>query len=192
MRKQLHANPLAADLETHGIDSIRLTKQESPGGLLNERVLAIVNLIAQYVIGSEETPVNEKELIAELMSAGFAADEIDNAFLWMESVTIGTSESREKTDYLLSDPGYRIFTTQEQQLLTLEARGFLVRVRSMGLLPDPVQEEIIDRAINAAEEPVTEQEIKLITIMTLLTRSNDIWLREIDCFLENDWQRIYH
>ncbi|MFO7767312.1 MAG: DUF494 family protein [Pelovirga sp.] len=159
---------------------------------MNERVLAIVNLIAQYVIGSEETPVNEKELIAELMSAGFAADEIDNAFLWMESVTIGTSESREKTDYLLSDPGYRIFTTQEQQLLTLEARGFLVRVRSMGLLPDPVQEEIIDRAINAAEEPVTEQEIKLITIMTLLTRSNDIWLREIDCFLENDWQRIYH
>ena len=159
---------------------------------MSERVLAIVNLIAQYVMGSEDTPVNEKELVAELMSAGFAADEIDDAFLWMESVAISATDPEEKTDQLLSDPGYRIFTKQEQQLLTLEARGFLVRFRTMGLLPDPIQEEIIDRAINSAEEPVTEQEIKLIAVMALLTRSNDIWLREIDCFLENDWQRIYH
>ncbi len=154
--------------------------------------MAIVNLIAQYVLGSEDTTVNEKELLAELMSAGFAADEIDDAFLWMESAAFTSKGSQEKADPLLSDSGYRIFTNQEQQLLTLEARGFLVRVRTMGLLPDPIQEEIIDRAIGSAEGPVTEQEIKLITILTLLLRSNETWLREIDCFLENDWQRIYH
>ena len=159
---------------------------------MNERVMAIVNLIAQYVLGSEDTPVNEKELVAELMSAGFAADEIDDAFLWMETVAFTPTDSQEKVEHLLSDPGYRVFTSQEQQLLTLEARGFLVRVRTMGLLPDTVQEEIIERAIGSAEGPVTEQEIKLITILTLLLRSNETWLREIDCFMESDWQRIYH
>lgn len=159
---------------------------------MSERVIAIVNLIAQYVLGSEDTPVNEKELVAELMSAGFAANEIDDAFLWMESVAFTSTAPQEKADHLLSDPGYRIFTSREQQLLTLEARGFLVRIRTMGLLPDTVQEEIIDRAIGSTEDPVTEQEIKLITILTLLLRSNETWLREIDCFLENDWQRIYH
>lgn len=159
---------------------------------MNERVMAIVNLIAQYVLGSEDTVVNEKELVAELMSAGFAADEIDDAFIWMESVAFASTDSSQKTDPLLPESGYRVFTNREQQFLTLEARGFLVRVRTMGLLPDPVQEEIIDRAIGTAEDPVTAQEIKLLTILTLLLRSNDTWLREIDCFMDNDWQRIYH
>lgn len=154
--------------------------------------MAIVNLIAQYVLGSDDTIVDEKELVAELMSAGFAADEIDNAFLWMESAALTTTDSQKGTDYVLSDPGYRIFTLQEQQILSLEARGFLIRIRAMGLLPDQIHEEIIERAISSAEDPVTEQEIKLITIMTLLLRSDETWLREVDYFMDNDWQRIHH
>jgi Smg protein len=93
---------------------------------------------------------------------------------------------------MMSIPTYRIFSDQEKQQLTSEAQGFLVKVRAMGLLSNEAQEEIIDRATRSAPDRVTEQEIKLITILTLLSRSNSLWLREIDCFLENDWNRIYH
>jgi len=92
----------------------------------------------------------------------------------------------------MSIPTYRIFSDQEKQHLTSEAQGFMVKVRAMGLLSIEAQEEIIERATRSADDMVTEQEIKLITILTLLSRSNCLCLREIDCFLENDWSRIYH
>lgn len=158
---------------------------------MRERVLAIVNLIAQYVLGAEDSPINEQELIAELMSVGYDADEINDAFSWMETIALSPTP-QEEPDPLLNVTTYRTYSAPEQQMLTLEARGFLTRLRAMGLLDDSIQEEIIDRAIRGAEDPVTEPEIKLIAILTLLSRSNSLWLREIDCVLDNDWTRIYH
>ncbi|MBN1957864.1 MAG: DUF494 family protein [Desulfuromonadales bacterium] len=158
---------------------------------MRERVLAIVNLIAQYVLGSEETHISEQELITELMAVGFEADEINDAFSWMESIALQPS-IQPAAEPLMTFPTYRIFNEQEKRQLSTEAQGFLIKVRAMGLFTDEVQEEIIDRATRTADDPVTEQEIKLITILTLLSRSSSLWLREIDCFLENDWVRIYH
>lgn len=159
---------------------------------MRERVLAIVNLIAQYVMGSEDSRISEQELINELMAVGFEADEINDAFSWMESIALQPTATAEASEPMLDVPTYRVFSDQETYMLTSEARGFLVKVRAMGLVDDEAEEEIIDRAIRAAEDPVGEQEIKLITILTLLSRSNSLWLREIDCFLDNDWGRIYH
>ncbi len=157
---------------------------------MRERVLAIVNLIAQYVLGAEDSPISEQELIAELISVGYEADEINDAFSWME--TIALQPAQDDVDPLLCMTTYRTYSAPEQQMLTMEARGFLTRLRAMGLLSDDSQEEIIDRALRGAEDPVTEPEIKLIAILTLLARSNNLWLREIDCFLDNDWASIYH
>lgn len=143
-------------------------------------------------MGAEDATISEQELITELMAVGFEADEIKDAFTWMETIALHPSAQPESAEAMLDTPTYRIFTSQEKYLLTPEAQGFLVRVRAMGLLDNDAQEEIIERAIRTAEDPVTEQEIKLITILTLLSRSNNLWLREIDCFLDNDWSRIYH
>lgn len=158
---------------------------------MRERVLAIVNLIAQYVLGAEEAPISEQELMEELISVGFEADEINDAFSWMESVALTPQPEAASAPLLMNQPTYRVFDIQEQQKLTIEARGFLIKVRTMGLLSDEAQEEIIDRALRSAEAPINEQEIKLITVLTLLSRSSSLWLREIDCLLENDWDRIY-
>ncbi|MDX2480246.1 MAG: DUF494 family protein [Desulfuromusa sp.] len=159
---------------------------------MRERVLAIVNLIAQYVLGAEDTPISEQELMAELLSVGFDADEIHDAFSWMETIALQPQTESGIVAPLMSLPTYRVFSDQEQQKLTTAARGFLIKVRTMGLLSDEAQEEIIDRALRSAGDPINEQEIKLITILTLLSRSSNLWLREIDCFLDNDWSRIYH
>ena len=159
---------------------------------MRERVLAIVNLIAQYVLGAEDTHISEQELITELMAVGFEADEINDAFSWMESIALQPNVEQPAVEPMLAMGTYRIFSDQEKAQITLEAQGFLTKVRAMGLLSDETQEEVIDRAIRTTEDPVTEQEMKLITILTLLSHSNSLWLREIDCFLENDWGRIYH
>lgn len=166
-----------------------LTNGETP---LRERVLAIVNLIAQYVMGAEDTHISEQELITELMAVGYEAEEINDAFTWMETIALHPGSDQDAAEPMMLVPTYRVFSDQEKQQLTSEAQGFLVKVRAMGLLNDEAQEEIIERATRSAEDAVTEQEIKLITILTLLSRSNSLWIREIDCFLENDWARIYH
>ncbi len=159
---------------------------------MRERVLAIVNLIAQYVLGAEDTQISEQELMTELMSVGFEADEIHDAFSWMETVALQPQTEPTMDTPLMELPTYRVFSVLEQQKLTTEARGFLTKVRAMGLLTDEAQEEIIDRALRSTEDSINEQEIKLITTLTLLSRSSNLWLREIDCFLGNDWNRIYH
>ncbi|MCD6186838.1 MAG: DUF494 family protein, partial [Desulfuromusa sp.] len=146
---------------------------------MRERVLAIVNLIAQYVLGAEEPTISEQELMTELMSVGFDADEINDAFSWMETIALQPQSESAIVSPLMEPPTYRIFSAQEQQQLTTAARGFLVKVRTMGLLSDAAQEEIIDRALRSTNGPINEQEIKIITTLTLLSHSSNLWLREI-------------
>jgi len=159
---------------------------------LRERVLAIVNLIAKYVLGAEDAPINEQELVAELMSVGFEAEEINDAFSWMETVALQNSTERITEAAFQTPATYRVFTPEEQQALSTEGIGFLTKIRAMGLLNDELQEEIIDRALKAAEDPLNLQEVKLITATSMLSRTSSLWQREIDCFLANDWARIYH
>lgn len=160
--------------------------------LLRERVLAIVNLIAKYVLGTDEAPISEQELVAELLSVGFETEEINDAFSWMEMIALQPKTVDKTETAKLASPTYRVFSREERQALEPDALGFLVRLRTLGVLSDEAQEEVIERAVQSAEDPVSLQEIKLISALTLLSRSNNLWQREIDCFFDSDWSRIYH
>ncbi len=162
------------------------------GVTLRERVLVIVNLIAKYVLAEGSAPINEQELIAELMSVGFAAEEIDDAFTWMESAAFNLPADQPAAEQLWKPSSYRVFNPEEQQALSLEARGFLIKLRAMAMVSDELYEEILSRAVSAAEDPLSLQEVKMVAAMTLLSRNDSIWQREVDCFMENDWARIYH
>lgn len=160
---------------------------------MRERVLAIVNLIAKYVMSSDGSPISEQELVAELMSEGFDAQEINDAFSWMESTALDQPQGLPgKADISSSSSTMRMFTAEECRLIDTEARGFLVRLRGMGLINDDIEEELIDRIVAAAEEPVSLQEMKILTALSLLARNSNQWQREIDCLMTEDWARIYH
>lgn len=155
---------------------------------MRERVLAIVSIIAQYVM-EEGEQLSETDIIEELMAEGYEADEIDAAFRWMEDLSLSP---REHSSFSLSVPSHRVFTPEEARAITPEARGFLVRLRTLGIIEDDSQEEIIDKALNAAEDAITLKEIKAIAAFVLFSRSNQDWRREVDCFLDDDWARIFH
>lgn len=155
---------------------------------MRERVLAIVSLIAQYVMG-EQDALSENDIVEELLAVGYEAEEIDAAFSWMQSLAL------QPQDQVLELPGVlpqRVFTDEEVRGLSREARGLLVRLRLLGILDDETQEEIIDKALQVADDEVTLKEMKTIAALTLFARSNDEWQREVDCFLEDDWSRLYH
>ena len=110
---------------------------------MRERVLAIVGIIAQYVMDERED-FNETDIVEELLAEGFAADEIDAAFSWMESLSLQAGRPAEPA---LAAPTWRIFTPEENRALAPEARGFLVRLRSLGIIDNDSQEEILERAL---------------------------------------------
>ncbi len=46
--------------------------------------------------------------------------------------------------------------------------------------------------MQVADDPVTLKEMKAIAAITLFARNNEQWRREVDCFLDDDWVRLYH
>lgn len=159
---------------------------------MRERVLAIVNLIARYVLGSGDEPISEHELVSELLAEGFNRDEINDAFSWMETSAFPEATPPSVESFCAPPSAIRIFSAEETQLIDLDARGFLIRLRHMGVIDDEIEEGLIDRIYQAAEEPVSLQEMKILTALTLLSRNSPQWQREVDCIMTDNWIRIYH
>jgi Smg protein len=155
---------------------------------LRERVLAIVSFIAQYFLDDRDM-MTETDLVEELLSVGFEAEEIDAAFSWMESQALSVPSNAE-TSLTAPATSTRVFTAEESRSLSQEAKGFLVRLRTLGILDDDTQEEVIDKAIQMAEEEVSLKEIKTITVLAMFANSQNEWRREFDCLLEDDWPRL--
>lgn len=155
---------------------------------MRERVLAIVTLIAQMVL-EERDQFSEGELVGELLAVGFAADEIDAAFSWMETLAL---QPRSKQDRPLSLPTTRVFSAEETRALSTEGRGYLMRLRAMGVLDDESHEEVMERAMELVEDEISLKELKTLIALTLFARSHDDWRREMECLFEDDWSRLYH
>ncbi len=153
---------------------------------MRERVLAIVSLIAQYFLEDRDM-MSENDLVEELLAVGFEAEEIDAAFCWMETQTLDQPAS---ATFFAPSTSSRVFTSEEIRTISPEGRGFLTRLRGMGLLDDETHEDIIQRALEMAEDEVTLKEIKTMTVLALFARSHHEWRREYDCLLENDWSRL--
>lgn len=153
-----------------------------------ERVLAIVSLIAQYVLDDSEIPANS-DIVDELLSVGFKEEEIDAAFSWMENVSL---PHRATTSLGNVHPTNRVFSQAETRVLSADARGFLTQLRNLGILGDIVLEEVIDKAVHGYDDDIGLKELKTLTILTLFAHAHYDWLREVDCILEDDWSRLYH
>jgi Smg protein len=158
------------------------------GNPLKERVLAIVSIIAQYVMDERQLPA-DSDIVEELLASGYEADEIDAAFHWMESLSLRRVDRPARP---LVIPSQRIFTDEECRALSREARGFLAQLRQLGILDDEVQEDIIQKALNMGEDELALKDVKTLTALSLFARSQHEWLREVDCFMEDDWARMYH
>lgn len=157
--------------------------------VLRERVLAIVTILARYFL-EERNLISDTELVEELLSVGFDEEEIDAAFSWMQGLSpVSDSPTGQKP---LVAYAQRIFSADEQRLLSNEARSFLIRLRTLGILDDEAQEEVIERAFQMEEDEISLKEIKVMTALSLFARSNEDWRREVDCLLGDNWGRMFN
>lgn len=123
-------------------------------------------------------------LAKRLAAAGFEHDDIDDALGWL----YGLAETTERCVELAQVPstGVRIYAESEYRQLGTESIGFITFLESAGILPAPLREIVIDRALAAPEAPVPLSCTKIIALMVLWSQEAEIDNLVLDELLEDE------
>ena len=121
----------------------------------------------------------------KLIAAGFEAEEIHEALVWLDGLKIaakGTqislpgdssahpAGSTDLTGALggmqpQASNSLRIYSVAEQEHLGAESLGFVCFLETSGVLPPYMREIVIDRAMAAPGDPVPLDDLKIIVLM---------------------------
>ena len=123
-----------------------------------------------------------EQLGRKLSAQGFAADEIHDALLWLDGLSLATHgvhlsfdpeqasatvERRSRVDESLpSSPlSMRVYSRAEQEHLGADCLGFISFLESSNVLPAGMREIVIDRAMASSGGPLALDEFKIILMM---------------------------
>lgn len=118
--------------------------------------------------GSEFNPDREV-LTTELSQAGFPRGDISKAFSWLEDL----SSMRDNLSELptASAPGsLRVYSTEEQEHIDLEGRGFLLFMEQNGVIDSITRELVIDRLMALEADSITLDQLKWVILMVMFNR----------------------
>ena len=116
-----------------------------------------------------------EQLGRKLSAHGFEADEIHDALVWLDGLTLAAQNvSLEIPQPHLGAPtaataqsasSMRVYSVAEQDHLGAQCLGFVSFLEASGVLPDPMREIVIDRAMAAPGDPVSLDDLKIIVLM---------------------------
>jgi Smg protein len=124
------------------------------------------------------------QLSRKLTAVGFDAEEIQAALVWLNGLNIAAqntqaglssgpaADTRDRRS-AHATPGFqvqsadslRVYSVAEQEHLGAQALGFVSFLASSGVLPPPMREIVIDRAMAAPGDPLALDDLKIIVLM---------------------------
>jgi len=111
------------------------------------------------------------KLSRKLSAAGFEGEEISEALTWLSALHEQEHGSYPAT---LEHAGQRHFAELELQLISDEARQFLLFAEQQHLISGIEREMIIDRSVALKHENLALDKLKLIMLMVLWNRHQDL------------------
>ena len=111
------------------------------------------------------------QLGRKLSAAGFEAEEIEAALVWLDGLQLAAQHLRQTGDdqpvaiVPQSPSGLRVYSVAEREHLGPDALGFLVFLESAGVLPPHMREIVVDRAMAVPGEPLLLDDLKIIVLM---------------------------
>jgi Smg protein len=111
------------------------------------------------------------KLSRKLSAAGFEGDEISEALTWLSALQEQNPDSYPGS---LEHTGQRHFAGLEQQYISYEARQFLLFAEQQHLISAVEREMIIDRSVALKHENLALDKLKLIMLMVLWNRHQDL------------------
>jgi Smg protein len=121
----------------------------------------------------------------KLIAAGFEAEEIQEALVWLDGLNIAAKGTKISPPDMpdadagdMLDPGstpahmqaqsrnsLRIYSVAEQAHLGAQSLGFVCFLETSGVLPPHMREIVMDRAMAAPGDPVSLDDLKIIILM---------------------------
>lgn len=139
----------------------------------------------------------------KLNAVGFESDEIDDALEWLNGLNTaargskgfaGTSQLATPEPWLRepSSVSVRIYPVAEQNHLGVQCLGFISFLESAGVLPAPMREVVIDRAMAAPGSPVSLDDLKIIILMVYWSFGQEPDALVLDELCDDLTERIAH
>ncbi len=148
---------------------------------MKETVLDLLMFLFENYMEDEDRlpPQNERSgLQLKLLEAGFDHDEIEHAFGWLEGVLEqGAVNGPER------DQAFRVYSDDEQMVLDIEARGFLMQLEQIGVLSPATRETVVERAMALGEEEIDADRLKWVVLLVLFAKPGEeqafAWMEDL-------------
>jgi Smg protein len=101
------------------------------------------------------------QLTRKLSAAGFESDEIQEALSWLD----GLAGAAQAVSAQQSASAMRVYSALERERLGEESIGFVSFLESAGVLPPPMREMVVDRAMAVGANPIDLDDLKVIVLM---------------------------
>ena len=144
----------------------------TPGSRLYWYMFEVLVFVYENYWRGDACPELE-QLGRKLSAHGFEAEEINEALVWLDGLNLA-AQNTELTADLPARPevgraqastSMRIYSVAEQDHLGAQCLGFVSFLESSGVLPAPMREIVIDRAMAATGAPVSLDDLKIIVLM---------------------------
>jgi Smg protein len=101
------------------------------------------------------------QLTRKLSAVGFESDEIRDALSWLD----GLAEAAQSHHGQQSASALRVYSSDELEHLGEASIGFISFLASAGVLPPPMREMVIERAMAIPGAPMDLEDLKIIVLM---------------------------
>lgn len=128
------------------------------------------------------------QLQRKLSAVGFESDEIQDALKWLDGLA-RSAESRESNP----PPGasIRVYSEIERDVLGVDSIGFIAFLESAGVLPPPMREMVVDRAL-AVGSSLDLDDLKVIVLMVFWSLGEEPDALVLDELFVAPEERVIH
>jgi len=137
---------------------------------MGERVLEIVILLISRIKDQHGRLESFEDISSYLKSYGFTDTEISSAYSWVLDQI--HTDSKFLIDDSVSGNSFRILTDQERRDFSIEAVGYMLQLRFLGILGDTQMELILERGVAMGPSPVSLDQMKILVSSVLFHDSN--------------------
>jgi Smg protein len=130
----------------------------------------ILMYLFESYIDAGSYPAPDK-LSRKLSAAGFEGEDINEALTWLSALQLQNADIYPAT---LTHAGIRCFAELEIQRLDDEARQFLLFAEQQKMITVIEREIIIDRAVALQQKSLGADKLKLIMLIVLWNRHQDL------------------
>lgn len=111
-----------------------------------------------------DVALDRERVAKKLSAAGFEDSDISEALHWLAGVRASQPEFSKLPD---SRTTFRAYAPRELAKLDAHCRGFLLTLEHSGILSAQTREVVLERALAAAGDSLTLDQLKLIVLMVL-------------------------